>query len=76
MNYNLDADDYEMAEAALAVANHPSSIVPALRILRDECGWPLSKAKAALDMVVAVGGCVKKIGVEWTHPSATLKRPA
>lgn len=52
------ADDYELAEAALAATNTRigDSIAPALRMLRDECGWTLRKAKYLIDMIQAGQG--------------------
>lgn len=59
---SIDADDYELAEAALAATgidprrHYPSHGVDAIRILHDECGWTLGKAKQVLDLIWASHG--------------------
>jgi hypothetical protein len=58
---DISADDYELAEAALVatdtkpedLASLRTSPAPALRMLRDECGWTLGKAKCVLDLIAA-----------------------
>jgi hypothetical protein len=58
---DISAEDYELAEAALAatdtkpedLASLHASSAPAMRMLRDECGWTLGKAKCVLDLIVA-----------------------
>lgn len=58
-NDDISADDYELAEAALAATDTQTleSIAPALRMLRDECGWPIGKAKRVLDLIqISRGG--------------------
>lgn len=54
-NVDISADDYELAEAALAAGavRLGDSIAPALRMLRDECGWTLGKAKCVIDLIQA-----------------------
>lgn len=50
----ISADDYELAEAALAASNSkPGKCVAAIRMLRDECGWTLGKAKCVIDLIYA-----------------------
>jgi hypothetical protein len=56
---DISADDYELAEAALAatdtkpedLAALKASPAPAMRMLRDECGWTVGKAKCVLDLI-------------------------
>lgn len=49
---DISADDYELAEAALAATNsRQGESVAAIRMLRDECGWTLGKAKRVIDLI-------------------------
>lgn len=65
---DISAEDYELAEAALVatdtkpeeLATLRASPAPALRMLRDECGWTLGKAKCVLDLIAAGYGARKK----------------
>lgn len=58
---DISAEDYELAEAVLAVTDiKPEelaalrvSAAPAMRMLRDECGWTIGKAKCVLDLIAA-----------------------
>ena len=52
---DIDADDYELAEAALAATDtrNGEPVARALRMLRDECGWTLGKAKCVIDLIQA-----------------------
>lgn len=45
---DITADDFELAEAARACT--PSQL-DAIRMLRDECGWPLRKSLRILDLL-------------------------
>ena len=56
---DISSDDYELAEAALAATDTQprESIAPALRMLRDECGWAIGKAKRVLELIqISRGG--------------------
>lgn len=55
---DITAEDFELAEAALVVTDtRPgAATVPAIRLLRDECGWTLRKAKKVLDLIRAGRG--------------------
>lgn len=49
----ITADDYELAEAALAASESEAG---AMRILRDECGWTLRHALNVIRLVQAQNG--------------------
>jgi len=49
---NPSADDYELAEAAMASSTCKAA---AMRMLRDECGWTLRQAILVLDLAEAAG---------------------
>ena len=49
----VSADDFELAETALVATD---SLPAALRLLRDECGWTLGKAKCVVDLVKIANG--------------------
>lgn len=44
----ITADDYELAEVALVSSD---SEVAALRMLRDECGWPIRHALNVIRLI-------------------------
>jgi hypothetical protein len=50
----ITADDYELAEVALAAADGVEAV--AMRMLRDECGWTLRHALNMLRLIQAAGG--------------------
>ena len=50
----MTADDYELAEAALAASD--GSEPRALRMLRDECGWTLRQAHEAVQRIKLMAG--------------------
>lgn len=45
----VSADDYELAEAALAASENV--VAAAMRMLRDECGWTLRQAHDVIRFV-------------------------
>jgi hypothetical protein len=44
----ITADDYELAEVALASSDSEAS---ALRMLRDECGWTLRRGLTVIRLI-------------------------
>jgi len=66
----IGADDYELAEAALVAtdAGIDDSIAPALRLLRDECGWTLHKSRIAVDRVQEMR---RGRSIAFPHPETT-----
>lgn len=52
----ITADDYELAEVALASTDSEAA---ALRMLRDECGWTLRHGLNVIQMIRGASGRAK-----------------
>ena len=61
----ITADDYELAEAALASSDSEAA---ALRMLRDECGWTLRRGLTVIRLIRLIQGADASHGVKAKMP--------